>query len=112
MKRKEITNMTITAIFIALLIVQTFVPNIGYVRILPALPAITTIPLTIAIYGTIMGPKWGSMFGLVWGLTRLIVAYTQPGDMVSLLLFQNPIISLVPNILAGYFPGAITKIIQ
>lgn len=72
MKRKEITNMTITAIFIALLIVQTFVPNIGYVRILPALPAITTIPLTIAIYGTIMGPKWGSMFGLVWGLTRLI----------------------------------------
>ena len=112
MKRKEITNMTITAIFIALLIVQTFVPNIGYVRILPALPAITTIPLTIAIYGTIMGPKWGSMFGLVWGLTRLIVAYTQPGDMVSLLLFQNPIISLVPSILAGDFPGAITKLLM
>lgn len=107
MKRKEITNMTIAAIFIALLIVQTFVPNIGYVRILPALPAITTI----AIYGTIMGPKWGSMFGLVWGLTRLIVAYTQPGDMVSLLLFQNPIISLVPSILAGYLPGLITKLL-
>lgn len=41
--------MTILAVFVALLIVQTFVPNVGYIRILPALPAITTIPLTIAV---------------------------------------------------------------
>lgn len=33
--RKEITNLTITAVFIALLFIQTFVPNVGYVRILP-----------------------------------------------------------------------------
>lgn len=112
MRRKEITNMTITAIFIALLIVQTFVPNIGYVRILPALPAITTIPLTIAIYGNLMGPKWGAMFGLIWGLTRLVIAYTQPGDMVSLLLFQNPVISLVPSVFAGYLPGLINKVFR
>ena len=107
--RKEITNLTITAVFIALLFIQTFVPNVGYVRILPSLPAITTIPLTIAVYGTLMGPKWGLGFGLVWGLTRLVVAYTQPGDMVSLLLFQNPVISLVPSILAGFFPGLISQ---
>ena len=107
--RKEITNLTITAVFIALLFIQTFVPNVGYVRILPSLPAITTIPLTIAVYGTLMGPKWGVGFRLVWGLTRLVVAYTQPGDMVSLLLFQNPVISLVPSILAGFFPGLISQ---
>lgn len=109
MRRENTRVLTITAIFVALLIVQTFVPNVGYVRIIPALPAITTIPMTIAIYGTLMGPKAGFLFGLFWGITRLIVAYTQPGDMVSLLLFQNPAISLVPSILAGWFPGLIAK---
>lgn len=109
MRREETKKMTITAIFAAILIMQTFLPNIGYVRIIPALPAITTIPMTIAVYGVLMGPKAGLGFGLFWGITRLIVAYTQPGDMVSLMLFQNPVISIVPSVLAGFFPGLITK---
>lgn len=109
MKTKETKKLTITAIFIALLLVQTFVPNIGYVRIMPALPAITTIPLTIAVYGSLMGQRMGAIFGLIWGLTRLIVAYIQPGDMVSMLLFQNSFISLVPSIIAGWLPGLISE---
>lgn len=109
MKKQETTRLTITAVFVAILLLQTFVPNIGYVRILPALPAITTIPLTVAIYGSLMGPKAGLFFGFFWGITRLVVAYTQPGDMVSLILFQNILISLVPSILAGFFAGAVAK---
>lgn len=110
MRREETRRMTITAVFAAILIMQTFLPNIGYVRIIPVLPvAITTIPMTIAIYGTFMGTKAGLGFGLFWGITRLIVAYTQPGDMVSLMLFQNPVISVVPSVLAGFFPSLITK---
>lgn len=110
MRREETRRMTITAVFAAILIMQTFLPNIGYVRIIPVLPvAITTISMTIAIYGTLMGTKAGLGFGLFWGITRLIVAYTQPGDMVSLMLFQNPVISVVPSVLAGFFPSLITK---
>lgn len=110
MRREETRRMTITAVFAAILIMQTFLPNIGYVRIIPVLPvAITTIPMTIAIYGTLMGTKAGLGFGLFWGITRLIVAYTQPGDMVSLMLFQNPVISVVHSVLAGFFPSLITK---
>lgn len=107
MKRESTTNLTITAVFIAILILQTFVPNLGYIRILPALPAITTIPLTVAIYSSLLGPSYGMIFGMVWGLTRLVVAYTQPGDMVSLLLFRNPVTSIVPSILAGLVSGLI-----
>lgn len=109
MRREETKRMTITAVFVAVLLMQTFMSNIGYVRIIPTLPAVTTIPLTIAIYAVLMGPKAGFLFGLFWGITRLFVAYTQPGDMVSLMLFQNPAISLVPSILAGFFPGLIAK---
>lgn len=112
MRRKETARLTITAVFVALILLQTFVPNIGYIRIVPALPAITTIPLTIAIYSSLMGSKAGLGFGLFWGITRLFVAYTQPGDIVSLLIFQNPVISLVPSIIAGWLPGLIVKVIK
>ena len=54
MRREETKRLAITAVFAALLIVQTFVPNVGYVRIIPALPAVTTIPMTIAVYGTLI----------------------------------------------------------
>lgn len=109
MRKTETTRLTITAIFVAILLLQTLVPNIGYIRLLPALPTITTIPLTVALYSCLMGSKAGVGFGIFWGLTRLFVAYTQPGDMVSLILFQNPIISLVPSIIAGWLPGLIVK---
>lgn len=112
MRKTETTRLTITAIFVAILLLQTLVPNIGYIRLLPALPTITTIPLTVALYSCLMGSKAGVGFGIFWGLTRLFVAYTQPGDMVSLILFQNPIISLVPSIIAGWLPGLIVKLMK
>ena len=108
MRRKETTRLTITAVFAAILLLQSFVPNIGYIRLTGALPAITTLPLTIAIYGSLMGQRAGFLFGLFWGVTRLILAYTQPGDPVSLMLFQKPLISLVPSIAAGWLPGLIS----
>lgn len=109
MKRENTVKLAITAVFLAILILQTFVPNIGYIRILPALPAITTVPLTVAVYSSLLSPSYGIVFGLIWGLTRLIVAYTQPGDMVSLLLFRNPIIALVPSLFAGFLPSFLTN---
>ncbi|MBA1392511.1 ECF transporter S component [Lactobacillus sp. XV13L] len=109
MYRKQTQAMAITALFVAIFLLQTFVPNIGYIRILPTLPAITTVPLTIAVYSLIMGPRAGTLFGLFWGLLRLFQAYTQPGDVVSLLLFQNVFISVIPSVLAGLFPGLIGK---
>ncbi|MDF7672816.1 ECF transporter S component [Lactobacillus sp. ESL0701] len=112
MHRKETRNLAITAVFVAIFLLQTFVPNIGYIRILPTLPAITTVPLTVAVYSLLMGPKAGTLFGLFWGLLRLFQAYTQPGDIVSLMLFQNVFISIVPSILAGLFPGLIGRLFE
>ena len=109
MKTNKTARLTITAIFIAILLLQTLVPNIGYIHIFPGLPAITTVPLTIAIYGSMMGIKSGLLFGLFWGITRFIAAYAMPADMVSLLLFQNPLIAIIPRVLAGMAPGIVVK---
>ena len=112
MRKTETTRLTITAIFVAILLLQTLVPNIGYIRLLPALPPITTIFFSVFLYSCLMGSKAGVGFGIFWGLTRLFVAYTQPGDIVSIILFQNPIISLVPSIIAGWLPGLIVKLMK
>ncbi|MGQ5709380.1 ECF transporter S component [Lactobacillus sp. PSON] len=111
MRKKETVNLTITAIFTAILLLQTFVPNIGYLHLLPGLPAITTVPLTVALYASLMGIKAGSLFGLFWGITRLIMAYLQPTDMVTILLFQNPLIAILPRYCAGMVAGITEKIL-
>lgn len=109
MKKTKTVNLTITAIFVAILLLQTFVPNIGYIHLLPGLPAITTVPLTVAIYSCLMGVRAGTLFGLFWGITRFIMAYLQPTDMVTILLFQNPLIAIIPRVAAGFIPGMIEK---
>ena len=107
MRQKRVQTITIGAVFIAILIIQSFVPYLGYIRILPALPSITIIPLTVALAGVLLGTGFGTTMGLVWGILSLILAYTQPGDLVSLMLFQNPFIAIVPRVGAGFVGGMI-----
>lgn len=109
MINKKTFRIAISAIFVAIILVQTFVPYIGYIRILPGLPSITTIPLTVALAGCLMGPGFGTSIGLFWGLLSLFVAYTQPGDIVSMLLFRNIFIALVPRAAAGFIAGIAAK---
>lgn len=112
MNQSKTQKLTITAIFVAIILLQSFVPFLGYITIFPALPAITTLPLTIAIFALLMGPGYGTTLGLLWGLISLYRAYTQPGSIVSLMLFQNPLIALIPRIAAGFIPGYIGKFIK
>lgn len=109
MINKKTFRVAISAIFVAIILVQTFVPYIGYIRILPGLPSITTIPLTVALAGCLMGPGFGVSIGLFWGLLSMFVAYTQPGDIVSMLLFRNILIALVPRTAAGFIAGMIGR---
>lgn len=80
---------------------QAYIPMVGYVQIFPAWPAISTIHLTVIIGGIVLGYGGGASLGLLWGLTSLIRAYTSAADPVTLLLFRNPIIALVPRVMVG-----------
>ena len=48
--RQKTLNLTVSAVFVAILLLEAFIPNVGYITILPGLPAITTIPLTVAVF--------------------------------------------------------------
>lgn len=109
MRNRKTLNLTLIAIFIGLILLQSFVPNLGYIRVIPALPAISSLVLTVSIGGALLGPKSGLALGLFWGLSSLFMAYTQPSDPLSLLLFQNPIIAVVPRMLVGLFAGLVAS---
>ncbi|WP_179394901.1 ECF transporter S component [Lacticaseibacillus absianus] len=94
-------TISILGIFGALIILQAYIPMIGYIRIFPAWPAISTIHLTVILGGVLLGVRGGAGLGLLWGLISLIKAYTSATDPMTLLLFQNPVIAIVPRVMVG-----------
>lgn len=102
--REQAQRIAIIGIFTAILILQAVVPFLGYIPLLPGMPVITLMGMTVMVGAIILGPKSGAVLGLIWGVISLIRAYTSPGT-VTFLLFANPVIALVPRLLVGWLAG-------
>ena len=102
--RGKAREIAILGIFTAILILQSFVPFLGYIPLLPGMPVITLMVMTVMVGAVMLGPKDGALLGLIWGVTSLIRAYTMPGT-VTFLLFANPVIAIVPRFLVGWLTG-------
>ncbi|KRL61819.1 ECF transporter S component [Latilactobacillus fuchuensis] len=100
-------RMSILAVLTALLLIQGFVPMVGNLTLIPGLPAITTIHLTVIIGAIILGPRDGAILGTIWGITSLIRAYVMPTDPLAILIFRNPIIAILPRLLVGLIAGSL-----
>ncbi|WP_225047711.1 ECF transporter S component [Lacticaseibacillus kribbianus] len=92
---------SVLGVFGALIILQAYIPMIGYIRIFPMWPAISTIHLTVILGGVLLGVRGGAGLGLLWGAISLIKAYTGATDPMTLLLFQNPVIAILPRVAVG-----------
>ena len=103
MQRTDSKRLTWLSLLIALLIIQTFVPGIGYIPIGPM--QATIIHITVIIGAILFGPKDGAILGLSWGILRLIKAFIMPGVMSP--VFMNPMISVLPRFLVGWLSGLI-----
>lgn len=99
-----ILSIAITAVFTALIWMLQFVPMVGFIVIPPGL-SMTTIHIPVLI-GIIALPrtKWniafGGFIGFMFGMASWVTALTRavnPSD----LLFQNPLISVLPRALMG-----------
>lgn len=100
-KHHATATTTLLGILGALILLQAYVPMVGYIRIFPAWPAISTIHLTVILAGVLLDVPGGAAMGLFWGAVSLFKAYTAPGDPMTLLLFHNPVIAIVPRVLVG-----------
>lgn len=96
-KRLNVRKMTVIGVLSAISIMMSMLPFIGYIPIGPIKATIMHIPVIIG--AIIEGPVVGATIGLIFGLTSLWNAITQPVTLSP--LFLNPIVSVLPRILIG-----------
>lgn len=90
-------KLTYGSMFIAIILVMALVPWLGFITIGVVSITIIHIPVLIAAM-SFKDLKLAVIAGTTFGLVSWIVALTRPVTPVDL-LFQNPLISVVPRIL-------------
>ncbi len=101
--RKTLLNISVSALFLALIIAFSYIPNLGYITIGPI--SFTTIHIIVLIGAMIFGKWKGALFGLYFGLFSLLVSLNYPTTINY--LFINPFVSVLPRVLFGFISGAI-----
>lgn len=121
MKNTKTFSMVMTALFIAIIAVMTFIPNVGYINLIVIKATLLHVPVIIG--SIVLGPKNGAVLGAAFGITSLIKNTLEP----SLLSFAfspfysvgdvggngwSVVIALVPRILVGIIPYFVYKGIE
>lgn len=94
MKRKEIQNLTLSTVFAAIILVMTFVPQVGYITI--GTMALTLIHIPVLIGAFLLPKKYTVMLGFIFGIGSLIRAATTPTGILDP-AFVNPLVSVLPR---------------
>jgi uncharacterized membrane protein len=97
-KEKSLEKMVLTAMFCAIIIAMTFIPQVGYI-VYGGL-SITTLHVVVILGAVMLGPVRGTILGLVWGVTCLIFAAMN--GTADAAIFLDPRISVIPRILVGH----------
>lgn len=110
-----IKKMTYLAFSVAMLLLFTFTPFLGYIQI--NVVSITLIPSIVMIISIIFIKimKWpaliaGIISGLLLGLSSLMASFVFAGSFD--VLFQNPLFSIGPRLLVGLISGLTLTILK
>lgn len=101
--KKNTLRLNMLAMFIAIILLQTSIPLIGYIPIGPL--EITIIPMTVVVATVLLGTVDGAIIGGIWGLTTFVRAFVWPTSPLAAIVFVNPIISVIPRIMIGVVAG-------
>lgn len=107
-KNRNVFQMTIIAMLVAILIIQTFVPVLGYIPLGPI--DVTIVHITVILSAILFGNKTGVIIGAVWGILSMIRAYTQPTPFN--VVFLNPLISVLPRAIVGWVSGLVFEALE
>ena len=103
MKNNNIREMTLYAMFIAIIAIMSFTP-IGYIPV--AGVSITNIPVVVLFIAFLLHFKGGGIGGLKFGFFSFIRAWVAPNSAFDL-IFRNPLVSVLPRILFGIIAGLV-----
>lgn len=107
-KNKNIFQLTLISMIVALLIIQTFVPIFGYIPIGPI--DVTIVHITVILSAVLFGSKFGTIIGTVWGFLSMLRAFIQPTPFN--IVFLNPLISVLPRLLVGLISAKIYQLLK
>ena len=97
MNRRNTRTLTLLSVFSAIILLMTFVPQIGYISFAPSV-AMTLIHIPVLIGVFLLPKKYSWILGLVFGLSSLIKAATAPVGFLDP-AFVNPLVSVLPRVI-------------
>lgn len=101
-------KIVIRSILTAMIILQAMIPFLGFIPL--GITSLTIIHITVLVAAIVLGTKDGVYIGVVWGLFTIIRAFTTPTTPLDLIVFTNPIISVIPRALVGLVAGTVFTI--
>ena len=106
-RKVNVRRMAVISVLSAISIVLSMIPFVGYITLGPVKATIMHVPVIIG--AVVEGPLVGAAVGLIFGLTSLFKAFTEPS--ITSFCFMNPIISVLPRILIGVVSYYVYKLI-
>lgn len=106
--KKEVDNstrikmMVLDAFFLAIIVIFTFVPNIGFIAVTPVI-SFTLLHIPVLVGAYLFGPKRGMLYGFMFGVCSYIQALTTGSGFN--LLFAYPWTAIPPRLLFGLISG-------
>ena len=95
--RQRLMMITTLGLLMAMIIMMTYIPNLGYIT--TGILSITIIHIPVIIGAILVGPIGGLVLGATWGITSWHYA-TMLGTPEAA-IFVNPLVSIVPRIFVG-----------
>lgn len=95
-KKFNTYRLVILGIFVAILIIQVWVPMLGYIM-LPGV-SLTIIHVTVILGTLLLGTRAGVVMGFIWGGMSIFRALTS-GSPFEKLIFVDPLVSILPRML-------------
>ena len=108
MYRKTIFYVSFYALFLALFVIFSYVPYIGYITVGPI--SFTTMHILVLVGALLFGKWTGAVFGLFMGVLSLLVSLQHPGNINY--LFLNPFVSILPRVLFGFIAGLVFDLLR
>ena len=100
LRNKRVTDIAFAGIILAIMAILNFVPNVGYIKIIPGTFEITIIHIFVIIFAWLLGWKAGLLSGLAFGVFCWANAF-----IVGNVAFQNPLVSVLPRVFFGFITG-------
>ncbi|MDO4680783.1 MAG: ECF transporter S component [Aerococcus sp.] len=100
--------LTVISLIIAILMIQAFVPWLGYLPL--GFANVTIVHVTVIIGAILLGVRGGAIIGTSWGILALIRHLVQPTLLSP--IFYNPLVAIVPRLCVGVIVAVIYPLLR